>query len=195
MVAAPGQAGLLLIISGPSGAGKSTIAHEIEKRLGGIFSVSVTTRAKTNKDVEGRDYHFVDRGEFERLKAAGEFLESAEVFGNMYGTPRTPVDQAVAAGRLMILEIDVQGGEQVKAKMPQALAVFILPPSEAELLRRLRDRGRDTEEVIQKRFAKAQAEVARAKAGKTYDRYVVNVDLEKAIAEVAEAIRARMGGG
>ena len=181
--------GLLLIISGPSGAGKTTIAHEVEKRMGALFSVSATTRPQTPADRNGIDYHFVDRAAFDRMRDAGELLEWAEVFGNCYGTPRKPVEQALAQGKVMILEIDVQGAEQVKGNLPDAFAVFILPPSEDELLQRLRNRRREDEATIQRRFAKAKIEIARAKTGKTYDRFVVNANLADAIDETMDHIR------
>src|SRR5688572_4341682 len=121
--------GLLLVISGPSGAGKTTIARELERRLGGVFSISVTTRPKTAADVEGRDYYFINDAEFAVRRDAGDLLEWAEVFGKYkYGTPRKPVEDQLAAGKLVILEIDVQGGLQVKEKMPEAFMLFIEPP-------------------------------------------------------------------
>src|SRR5688572_6671775 len=141
------RGGLLLVISGPSGVGKTNIAREIERRMNGVFSVSVTTRPKTPKDVEGRDYYFITEKEFAVKRDAGNLLEWAEVFGKYnYGTPRQPVEEQLAAGRLVILEIDVQGGLQVKRKMPEALMLFIQPPDDEALLKRLRARARDNED-------------------------------------------------
>ena len=183
--------GLLLIISGPSGVGKTTITHHVEKRLNAIFSVSMTTRPKTDADKEGYDYIFVDEESFKASVKRGELLEWAEVFGNYYGTPRKPVALAMAAGRLVILEIDVDGAEQVKANLPEALALFVLPPSEEELLGRLRRRNREGEAVIQRRFSKAKAEITRAKACGIYDHFIVNDTLEHAIEEAVALVRAR----
>ena len=132
--------GLLLIISGPSGVGTTTITRGVERSIAGsVFSVSATTRAKTDADVEGVDYHFVGDQEFDRLVHDGELLEWANVFGKRYGTPRKWVEEQLRRGRLVILEIDVEGARQVKQKMPAAYAIFVLPPSEEVLLRRLRE--------------------------------------------------------
>ena len=186
--------GLLLIISGPSGVGKTTITHQVERQLNGIFSVSMTTRPKTEADVEGRDYIFVDEQEFKTRVERGEMLEWAEVFGNYYGTPHRPVQMAMNEKRLVILEIDVAGAEQVKAKMPEALALFVLPPSEEELLNRLRRRNREGEAVIQRRFSKAKTEIDRAKASGAYDHFIVNDTLEHAIEEAVALVSARLKG-
>lgn len=183
--------GLLLIISGPSGVGKTTITRGVERAIpGSVFSVSCTSRPPTPADVEGVDYHFISREEFKRLEASGEFLESADVFGNCYGTPRKWVEEQLRRGRLVILEIDVQGAMQVKAKMPEAFAIFILPPSEDVLLGRLRARKRESEEIIQRRFAEARREIATARSSGVYDRFVVNERLEVALAEAVEAVKA-----
>jgi guanylate kinase len=176
--------GLLLIISGPSGVGKTTITRGVERSIpGSVFSVSCTTRAKTEADVEGVDYHFVDHDEFQELIDRDAFLEWADVFGKRYGTRRKWVDEQLHRGRLVILEIDVEGAKQVKAKMPDAFSIFILPPSEEELLRRLQSRKRESEELIAKRFAEAQHEIAEAKSCDVYDKFIINEDLEAAIQE------------
>ncbi len=186
--------GLLLIISGPSGVGKTTITHEVERRLGGRFSVSLTTRPQTPKDTEGEDYFFVTRDDFERARNGGELLEWAEVFENCYGTPRRPVEEALARGELMILEIDVLGAGEVKAKMPDAETIFVLPPSEATLLKRLRARRREDEATIQRRFARAKDEIALARSSGTYRHFVVNDDLERVVEEAVGIVRAARGG-
>lgn len=191
---AANKQGLLLIISGPSGVGKTTITHHVEKRLNGIFSVSMTTRDQTDADKEGYDYIFVDEEEFRAAVKRGQMLEWAEVFGNCYGTPRRPVEMALEQGRLMILEIDVDGAEQVKGNMPEALAIFVLPPSEDELLNRLRRRNREGEAVIQRRFAKAKDEIARAHACGIYDHFIVNDTLDHAIEEAVSLVSARLHG-
>ncbi len=185
--------GLLLVISGPAGAGKTTITREVERRVGGVFSVSMTTRAKTHKDVEARDYFFVDYDRFQLAIAADELLEHAEVYpGKCYGTPRGPVEAQLKEGQVVILEIDVDGARQVKANHPQTLAVFILPPSEDELLARLRGRAREPESDIQVRFAKAKQEIDLARRSGVYDHFVVNDDLASAIDEVVQHVRARL---
>lgn len=182
--------GLLLVISGPSGVGKTTITHRVEKQLGGVFSVSVTTRPKTAADVEGRDYYFITDDEFDRKRDSGNLLEWAEVFGKYkYGTPREPVERNLAQGTLMILEIDVQGALQVKNKMPEAFMMFVLPPSEEELLKRLRTRGREGEEVIQRRFAEAKKEIATARQSGAYDVYLENDVLDNVVDKACQIIR------
>ena len=183
--------GLLLILSGPSGVGKTTITRGVERAIGdSVFSVSYTTRAKTEADTEGVDYHFISDERFAELEAEGAFLESADVFGKKYGTRKRWVDEQLARGRLVILEIDVLGAQQVKNKMPEAFGVFILPPSEEELLNRLRNRKRESEELIQKRFAEAKREIAFAKESDVYDTFVVNEDVETAIAEAIQKVAA-----
>jgi len=191
-----GSTGLLLVLSGPSGVGKTTIAHRVQERFDGIFSVSVTTRPRGRDEVDGKDYTFVDSDRFKAMLEAGDFLESAEVFGkHAYGTPRQPVQNRLAEGRLVILDIDVQGAGQVRASMPDAFMLFILPPSEEELHRRLESRGRDEEEAIQRRFAEARHEIELATTHDLYDAFVVNASLEQAIEESCELIASRMHSG
>lgn len=191
--------GMLLVISGPSGVGKTTITRAVERGVqGSVFSVSATTRPKTAADVDGVDYTFMSEAEFDRRAAAGEFLETAVYAGNKYGTPRAAVEAQLARGRLMILEIDVAGAKQVKSKIPAAFCVFILPPSEGVLLERLRARKREAEDVIQRRFRLAQAEIAEAQRCGVYDHFIVNNVLDDSIAEairVVTAARARRGSG
>jgi guanylate kinase len=185
--------GLLLIISGPSGVGKTTITRAVERSIpGAVFSVSATTRPRTPADVEGVDYHFVTDAEFDTLVAQDAFLEWASVFGKRYGTLRAWVDEQLARGRLVILEIDVQGAARVKSQMPGAFAVFVLPPDEQTLLERLRNRKREGEEVIQRRFAEARSEIAAATTGRIYDAFVTNRDLEKAIAEAVTLVKTEL---
>lgn len=190
--------GMLLILSGPSGVGKTTITRGVERSIAdSVFSVSATTRPKTAVDVEGVDYHFVGDAEYERMKGAGEFLETADIYGKKYGTPRRWVEEQMARGRLVILEIDVQGAVQVKQKMPLAFGVYILPPSEDALLERLRSRKREPEEAIQKRFAAAKREIQDARASGVYNVFITNRVLDEAIAEAVEAVkkeRARRRG-
>ena len=188
--------GLLLIISGPSGVGKTTITRGVERTIGdAVFSVSCTTRTKTEADAEGVDYRFISNDQFDAMVAADEFLEWADVFGKRYGTPRAWVDEQLRRGRLVILEIDVKGAEQVKRKMPEAFGIFILPPSEEALLERLRSRKREPETAIQRRFAEAKREIEQAKANGAYDLFIVNDDLERATAEALEAVGRHRGNG
>jgi guanylate kinase len=190
-----GQQGLLVIVSGPSGAGKTTIARAIHGAFpGSTLSLSLTTRPIGPTEKEGVDYHFASEEEFQRGVDEGAFLEHAGVYGKRYGTPRKPVEEGLAAGRLVILEIDVQGAKQVKGKIPGALAMFVLAPTEEELLERLRARKRDSEEVIQKRFARAREEMTEARRCGVYERFIVNDELERAKREAIDAVRARMRG-
>ncbi|MFG0242829.1 MAG: guanylate kinase [Phycisphaerales bacterium JB054] len=187
--------GLLLIISGPSGVGKTTITRGVERSIAdSVFSVSVTTRAQTDADVEGVDYHFASDAEFDRLIEQGQLLEWANVFGKRYGTPKQWVFEQLRRGRLVIVEIDVDGALQVKAAMPEAFAVFILPPNEDVLLERLRHRKRESEEAITRRFAEAKREIATARESGVYDLFVVNDDLDRAICEAVRAVQARRTG-
>jgi guanylate kinase len=180
--------GKLVILSGPSGVGKSTICRQVVARLGAMLSVSATTRPQGAAEVDGQDYFFLSPQEFRRRLAEGEFLEYAEVFGNVYGTPRTPVQKAIAAGQVVILEIDVQGAMQVKAAMPEAVMVFILPPRPEELQRRIEARARGEDEPTRKkRLDKAQAEIAIAM--QQYDHFVVNDVLDKAVQDVIKIIQ------
>ena len=186
--------GVLLIISGPSGVGKTTITHAVRRHFAerAAFSVSVTTRPKTPADVDGVDYTFVDDDAFDRMIERDELLEWADVFGKRYGTPATWVDERLASGRLVLLEIDVQGAEQVRDKRPDAMGVFVLPPSDETLLRRLRDRKRESEEQIQHLFAMAKDEIARARRGGAYDHFIVNDNLDAAIAQTIALVSKRL---
>lgn len=187
--------GLLLIISGPSGVGKTTITRGVERSIAGsVFSVSATTRAPTDADVEGVDYHFVDDAQFDELVAHDDLLEMADVFGKRYGTPRAWVEEQLARGRLVILEIDVEGARQVKDKLPDAFGIFIMPPGEDVLLQRLRGRKRESEDQIQKRFAEARREMEQAESLGIYDVILVNDDLDKTIAHAVRLVTdARQG--
>jgi guanylate kinase len=181
--------GMLLVISGPSGVGKTTITRAIERSIAdAVFSVSATTRPAAPADVDGVDYHFMSREEFARRETAGEFIETATFAGNCYGTLREPVEAQLERGRLMILEIDVQGAINVKKAFPQMFGVFILPPDEQTLLQRLRDRKREDENVIQRRFAEARREIETARSCGVYDAFVVNDDLEHAIHEAIRIV-------
>lgn len=191
--AAPGACGLLLVVAGPSGVGKTTIVHEILRRFGGAFSVSATTRARAASERDGVDYWFIDEPTFQRWIAEDRFLEHAQVFGgHQYGTPEQPVRDELAKGRLIVLDIDVQGAENVRRRIPGMLGIFVLPPGEDELLKRLRARGREDEAAIARRFAESKREIERAHAGGAFDAFVVNDDLPRAIEEVASIVGARL---
>lgn len=184
--------GLLLVLSGPSGVGKTTITRVIRERLPeAIFSISATTRPKTSGEAEGVDYFFLSEDEFQRRVAQDAFLEHAKYAGFWYGTLRDQVERALSAGKLIMLDIDVQGARQVRDRMPDMLGVFILPPSEEELLERLRHRRREDEAAIQKRFSQAKREIEQAKQEGLYDALIVNDDLDRAVGEVLGLIEKR----
>ncbi|MFZ9880591.1 MAG: guanylate kinase [Phycisphaerales bacterium] len=186
--------GLLLVVSGPSGVGKTTIVHEVIRRLGGEFSVSATTRARTDRERDGVDYHFVDQATFQRWIDEDRFLEYAQVFGrSWYGTLRSQVEHALSEGKLIVLDIDVQGARDVKTRMPGAFSVFVLPPDEDTLLRRLRARGREDETAIERRYAEAKKEIDFAKSSGVYDAFIVNDDLEIAIDALCDLVRGHRG--
>lgn len=178
----------VIIVSAPSGAGKSTVVARVLRELSGIrFSVSHATRAPRPGEREGVDYHFVDRAEFERLVGEGAFLEWAEVHGDLKGTASAEIDRARADGVDLLLDVDVQGAEQVRRRVPGAVSIFILPPSYRELEARLRGRGQDPEAAIRRRLDNARREVARYPE---YDYIVVNDDLETAVNEVESIVQA-----
>jgi guanylate kinase len=184
--------GLVLIISGPSGVGKTTVTRGVERSIAdAVFSVSCTTRPRTAADVDGVDYHFIDDDAFEAMRLRNDFLESAGVYGKKYGTPKAWVFEQLRRGRLVILEIDVQGAMQVKKQIPDAYALFILPPSEDVLLERLRSRKREDEAAIQKRFAAAQGEISLARGSGVYDKFLVNERADATISDAVDAVNAR----
>ncbi|HXE69962.1 MAG TPA: guanylate kinase [Hyphomicrobiaceae bacterium] len=173
--------GLLLVLSSPSGAGKTTLAGRLTQADPSLsVSVSVTTRAPRQGEVDGKDYIFIDRQDFERRKQAGDLIEWAEVHGNFYATPRAPVLRALAHGRDMLFDIDWQGARQLKAETSaDMVGVFILPPDAATLERRLKTRAQDSEAVVSRRLAAAASEIAH---WRDYDYVIVNADLEASLA-------------
>jgi guanylate kinase len=193
---AASRRGMILILSSPSGAGKTTLTRMLmqDSELDLTLSVSVTTRQQRSSEVDGIHYHFIKRGEFDRLKAAGELLESAEVHGNGYGTPRAPVEKVLAEGRDMLFDVDWQGAAQVRERLgDDVVSIFVLPPSMRELRARLERRAEDTAASIEARFQNARHEIER---WRDYHYVVVNDDLHRAYGDVktivtAERLRAR----
>jgi guanylate kinase len=182
--------GLLVVISGPSGVGKTTIVHRVREEFNAVFSVSATTRPKSKKEIDGVDYFFVTPEKFEKQVACNEFLEHAEVFGcHRYGTLREPVREVLENGKIMLLDIDVQGGMQIRDNMPDSVRIFILPPNEDELLRRLETRGREDDDSIQRRYSEAKQEIKLSQETGAYQYFVTNDNLELAVAETIAIIR------
>jgi guanylate kinase len=193
---AASRRGMILILSSPSGAGKTTLTRMLmqDSALDLTLSVSVTTRKQRSSEVDGIHYRFIDRSEFERMKAAGELLESAEVHGNGYGTPRAPVEKVLAQGGDMLFDVDWQGASQVRERLgDDVVSIFVLPPSMRELRARLERRAEDTPSSIEARFQNARKEIER---WRDYHYVVVNDDLKRAYCDVtaivtAERLRAR----
>jgi guanylate kinase len=193
---AASRRGMILILSSPSGAGKTTLTRMLmqDTTLDLTLSVSVTTRTRRSSEVDGVHYQFIDRGEFARMKAAGELLESAEVHGNGYGTPHAPVEKVLAQGRDMLFDIDWQGAGQVRERLgDDVVSIFVLPPTMGELRARLERRAEDTAASIEARFLNARKEIER---WRDYHYVVVNDDLNRTYGDVktivaAERLRAR----
>uniref|UniRef100_Q07LF0 Guanylate kinase n=1 Tax=Rhodopseudomonas palustris (strain BisA53) TaxID=316055 RepID=Q07LF0_RHOP5 len=181
--------GLMFVLSSPSGAGKTTLSRLLIDRVNGLkMSVSATTRPKRPGEEDGRDYYFVDPARFEAMIQNDELLEWANVFGNRYGTPRAPVDAALESGQDVLFDIDWQGTQQLREKAgSDVVSVFILPPSAADLEKRLHTRAQDSDEVIRKRMSRASDEVSHFAE---YDYIVINHDIDEAYAEVLSVLRA-----
>jgi len=184
----PDKTTRLFVIAAPSGAGKTTLVHATVMNSPDLrFSISYTTRPQRSNEVDGRDYHFVDTAEFEKLRAEDDLLESATVFDNLYGTSRKQVEGILADAHNVLLEIDWQGAQQVRESMPDCVTIFVLPPSLAELERRLRDRRTDSDEVIERRLRDAVSDMGR---WDEFDYVIVNDDLDQAVAD----LEAVLGG-
>ena len=180
--------GKVVIVSGPSGVGKSTICKEVAERLNNVYiSVSVTTRPRSQAEVDGRDYWFISENEFQRRIDKGELLEYAEVFGHLYGTPKDKVEEALQDARTVILEIDVQGAKKVKRIYQDAVMIFVFPPSERELAERMKLRGRENGQSAEERLEGASGEMAAA--WQYYKHMVINEDLQQAVNEMVEIIQ------
>jgi guanylate kinase len=180
--------GLLLIVSAPSGAGKTTLVRALLKADPAMrLSISYTTRPPRPGEVNGKDYHFVSKNEFAEMTNRGEFLESAEVYGNHYGTSETWIEREIGAGRDILLEIDWQGAAQVRRQFPEALSIFILPPSLQALRNRLMNRAQDNADVIEKRLAAAAEDVSH---GAEFDYIIVNDNFDEALLDLTALVRA-----
>jgi guanylate kinase len=176
----------LFVFTAPSGAGKTSLVRGLMQRQPALrFSISFTTRTPRPNERDGHDYFFVTREQFEAMAGRGEFLEHARVFDNYYGTSRAQVEQALAAGRDLILEIDWQGAQQIRAAMPECVSIFILPPSRTELERRLRGRGTDPEDVIQRRLRDAAGDMTH---WHEFDYVVVNDDFDRALEDLVAIV-------
>ena len=182
------MAGDLFVVVAPSGAGKTSLVNRLLEAERGIrLSVSHTTRAPREGEVDGREYHFVARAAFEAMIAAGDFLEHADVYGNYYGTSRRWIEQELAGEHDVLLEIDWQGARQVRKLFPRMVGIFILPPSLAELRRRLTDRGKDSPEVIERRMASARVEISHVLE---FEYIIVNEQFDVALADLQAVVRA-----
>ena len=179
----------LIVISAPSGAGKTTICRELQKRRPDLeFSVSCTTRPKRSYEIDGIDYEFINEQEFQKRVDNDELVESEKVHGYLYGTSRKVIERTIAGGKLLLLEVDVKGGLAIKSSYPEAtLAIFIMPPSEDELIHRLRNRGSDSEKRIAKRLERMELETSYQPK---YDITVVNEKLDEAVTEILESIES-----
>jgi guanylate kinase len=183
-----GKKSKVVVVSGPSGVGKSTICKEVVKRLKNAYlSVSLTTRPRSKGETHGQDYYFLSKQEFQEKINKGLLLEYAEVFGHLYGTPKDKIEQALQAGKTVILEIDVQGAKQAKTAYPDAIMIFILPPSEKVLAERMNNRGREDIQKAKERLDEAGGEIAAA--WQYYQYMVINEDLQQAVEEVIKIIQ------
>ncbi|MBG1268904.1 guanylate kinase [Nostoc sp. WHI] len=178
--------GRLIVLTGPSGVGKGTLMRSLLQRHPELYySVSATTRSPRPGEIDGKNYYFISQSKFKQLVAEGEFLEWAEFAGNYYGTPRQAVLNQIHSGKLVVLEIELEGARQIRVSFPSVLSIFILPPSFDELEKRIRDRAQDSEEAIARRLCRAQEEI---KAADEFDLQIVNDDFETALNDIETAL-------
>jgi guanylate kinase len=186
------MSGILLIISGPSGVGKTTICRRLTERLGAFLSVSATTRRQRDNEIHGKDYFFLSVDEFETRLRDGRCLEHAKVYGgNYYGTPAEPVQEALDASRVVILEIEIEGTIQVKRRFPKAVGVYILAPTPDEQAQRLVGRQKDTPEAIAERLSKADGEIRYAQDCGAYDYFLINHDVEETVETIVKIVQEK----
>jgi guanylate kinase len=195
MASLSNKRGLLIVLVGPSGVGKSTISRALAERMHLKYIVSATTRKKNEKDDEGKTYEYLEEPVFFKRLENGEFLEYAAVWDQYYGTPKHPTLDYLANGEDVLLEIDVQGAMQVRFQYPDALMIFIMPPDEASLLQRLKERGRETPEQMEKRFRGAKREIWMAKGSRAFDDMVINDNVDRAVEEISRLIRHKKSPG
>lgn len=182
--------GQLIVLTGPSGVGKGSLMQKLLQLHPELYySVSATTRSPRTGEINGKNYYFMTRSQFEKLLSEGEFLEWAEFAGNYYGTPRAAVFDQIQSGKLVVLEIELAGARQIRASYPNALSIFILPPSFSELEKRIRGRGQDSEEAIARRLERAKEEI---KAAHEFDTQIVNDDFETALCQIETLLFRRL---
>lgn len=187
------RTGRLIVISGPSGTGKTSICNQLLKRLpNAVWSISATTRPLRPNEVDGENYSHITSQEFEARKARDEFLETAVYVGNLYGTPAEPARKAIADGKFMILEIEVQGGAQVAARMPDSIRIFVLPPTHETLVARLEGRKTESADQLKRRLAEADGEIAAAQDLGCYQHFVTNDVLNETVADIMDIIDKEM---